>query len=115
MSHAHSSPPASQEAYLAHGDDRATHVAAAVYYRSETSGTEMQVQVTGIRAGTHCQFWLTTSGGQHIWIGDWTVKGGSQDSTWYTVSSATPTESVRSFDITGPGGQTMVTIPVGSH
>ncbi len=113
ISHAHSSSSTSEAAYLAHGSDQATHVAATVYYRSETSGTEMQVQVTGIRNGTHCEFWLTTSGGQRLWVGAWTVKGGQ--SSWYTVWSTTPTEGVRGFDITGPGGQTMVTIPADSH
>jgi anti-sigma factor RsiW len=113
MSHAHSSPSVSQEAYLARGSDQATHVVAAVYYRSETAGTEMQVQVTGIRNGTHCQFWLTNASGARLWVGSWIVKGGQ--SNWYTVWSGTPMTSVRSFDITGPTGQMLVNIPAGSH
>jgi hypothetical protein len=72
----------------------------------------MQVQVTGIPNGTQCEFWLTTTSGQHKWVGAWTVKGGQ--SSWYTVSSATPTLSVRSFDISGPGGHKLVTIPADS-
>ena len=36
----------------------------------------MQVQVTGIRNGTHCEFWLTTAGGHASRLGAWTVKGG---------------------------------------
>ncbi len=113
MSHAHGSPSVSEEAYLARGSDQATHVVAAVYYRSETSGTQMQVQVTGIRNGTHCEFWLTTSGGHRIWVGAWTVKGG--ESTWYTVWSTTPMSSVSSFDISGSGGHVLVNIPADSH
>ncbi len=114
VSHAHSTS-ASAEAYLAKGSDHATRVTAAVYYRAESSGTEMQVEVTGIRAGTHCEFWLTTSGGQHLWVGDWTVTGADQGSAWYTVSSMTPLAGVKSFDISGPGGRMLVTIPADSH
>ena len=113
ISHAHSSPSVSQAAYLARGSDQATHVAAAVYYHPVTSGTEMQVQVTGIQNGTRCGFWLTTTSGQHVWVGAWTVKGGQ--SNWYTVWSATPVSSVRNFDISGPGGHRLVTIPADSH
>jgi anti-sigma factor RsiW len=113
MSHAHSSPSVSQEAYLARGSDQATHVVAAVYYRSETTGTEMQVQVTGIRNGTHCEFWLTNASGARLWVGGWIVKGGQ--SNWYTVWSDTPMTNVRSFDITGPAGQMLVKIPADSH
>jgi len=114
VSHAHNAS-VSADAYLAKGSDRATHVTAAVYYRSESSGTEMQVEVTGIRPGTQCVFWLTTSGGRHVWVGDWTVTGADQGSTWYTVSSTTPLTGVKSFDITGSGGRTLVTIPADSH
>jgi len=113
-SHAHNTS-ASAEAYLAKGTDYATRVTAAVYYRAESSGTEMQVEVTGIRPGTHCVFWLTTSSGQHLWVGGWTVAGDDQGSTWYTVSSPTPLTGVKSFDITGSGGRTLVTIPADSH
>lgn len=110
--HTHNTPA---EAYLAKGSDHATHVTAAVYYRGGSSGTEMQVEVSGIPAGTHCDFWLTTSGGQHVWVGGWTVTGASQGSTWYTVSSPTPLDGVKSFDITGGGGRMLVTIPADSH
>jgi anti-sigma factor RsiW len=111
VSHAHNTA----EAYLAKGSDPATRVTAAVYYRAESLGTDMQVEVTGIPPGTHCVFWLTTSGGQHLWVGDWTVTGSDQGSTWYTVSSTTPMTGVKSFDITGSGGRTLVTIPADSH
>jgi anti-sigma factor RsiW len=109
MSHAHSSPSVAEQADLARGSDQATHVSAAVYYRPGTTGTEMQVQVTGIRNGTHCEFWLTNASGTRLWVGSWIVKG--DQSNWYTVWSATPMSSVRSFDITGPAGQMLVTIP----
>ena len=59
------------------------------------------------------EFWLTTTTGKHLWVGAWTVKGGQ--SNWYTVWSATPTSSVRNFDISGPGGNRLVTITADSH
>jgi len=119
MSHVGNSPvpppSASETGYLTHASDSATHVTATVYYHPQkagnpASGTAMQVQVTGIRPGTHCQFWLTTTSGRHLWVGGWTVFG-SPGYNWYKVSSKTPMENVRSFDITGPGGHLLVNIP----
>jgi hypothetical protein len=37
---------------------------------------------------------------------------GTEDDTWYSATSATPIGNVSSFDITGQGGQKLVTIPV---
>lgn len=114
ISDSHSSPPPAEAAFLAHGSDGATHVSATVYYQSSdtanpAAGMSIQVQVTGIRNGTTCEFWLTTTSGRHLWVGAWTVNG-SAGSTWYRVSSKTPANNVRSFDVSGPGGQ-LVTIP----
>jgi len=100
--------------YLARGDNKQTDVTAAVYYHSEGSGTAMQVQVTGIKNGTHCVFWVINSGGKHLVAGDWTVTG-SDDSNWYPAKSSTPMADVHSFDITGPGGQVLVKIPANLH
>jgi hypothetical protein len=118
ISHSHSSPPAAEAASLVHGSDGATHVSATVYYEpadlgNPAAGTSMQVQVAGIRNGTTCEFWLTTTSGQHLWVGAWTVSG-SEGNTWYRVSSTTPVDNVRSFDISGPGGR-LVTIPADAH
>ena len=112
MAHSHSTsgPGNAAYSYLSRGTDAATHVTAAVYYHSDGSGTAMEIQVSGIRNGTHCQFWLTNASGQHVYVGDWTVNA-AHDGNWYTASLGHPSASVRGFDITGPQGQVLVTIP----
>jgi hypothetical protein len=97
-------------AYQAHGSDGATDVTAAVNYYPQGSGTAMQVQVSGIRNGTHCVFWVTNASGQHLKAGSWTVIG-AQDGIWYQARSSVPIGNVRGFDITGPNGKVLVTIP----
>jgi hypothetical protein len=92
---------------LVKGSNPATHVTAAVYYFPRKSGTTMQVQVTGIRNGTYCQFWLTTLGGRHVLVGHWMVNG--SHGNWYGASSAVAAAKVRSFDITS-GGKVLVTV-----
>jgi hypothetical protein len=109
--HRHGNPPTTQEtSYLVRGSDSATHVTAAVYYSSVGTGTKMQVEVTGIRNGTHCEFWATTSTGQHLWVGGWTVNG-SEAGNWYNASTSTAIGQLKSFDISGAGGRLLVTIP----
>jgi len=103
-------PGQQYESYLARGTDPATHVAAAVYYHMARSGTAMQVQVTGIPDGTRCEFWVMLAGGRHLAAATWTVNG-TEGSNWYAVSSPAATASVRGFDLTGPGGRVLVTIP----
>jgi predicted anti-sigma-YlaC factor YlaD len=93
---------------LVRGSNPATHVSAAVYYAPRASGTTMQVQVTGVRNGTLCQFWVTTSSGQHVLAGSWTVNG-DHDTNWYWASSSVAAAKVRSFDISA-GGKVLVTI-----
>jgi anti-sigma factor RsiW len=112
MAHRHGSPPSTREtSYLVRGSDPATHVTAAVYYSSEGAGTKtkMQVQVTGIRAGTHCQFWATTVAGRHLLVGSWTVNG-SEAGNWYDASTSTAIGQLSGFDISGSGGRILVTI-----
>jgi hypothetical protein len=99
-------PPAPD---LVRARDPATNVTAAVYYfPTRKSGTDMQVQVSGISNGTFCQFWLTTKSGRHLLAGSWLVNGGPGN--WYGASSAVAASSVSSFDITA-GGKVLVTIP----
>jgi hypothetical protein len=96
--------------YLARGTNQKTDVMAAVYYHAEASGTAMQVQVTGIKNGTHCIFWVINSSGKHVAAGSWTVNG-SDDGVWYPAKSSTPMADVHGFDVTGPSGQVLVQIP----
>jgi len=107
-----STPPSSlhhaqQTPELVRGSDQATHVSAAVYYSPKKSGTSMQVQVSGIRNGTYCQFWLTTVSDQHFLVGGWMVNG--NHGNWYGASSPVAPAMVRSFDISA-GGKVLVTV-----
>jgi anti-sigma-K factor RskA len=94
---------------VAVGSNPRTHVSAAVTYSQKESGTSMKVLVIGIRSGTLCEFWVTTSSGQHLWAGSWTVNG-NPGTIWYRASSPVTAASVSSFDITA-GGKVLVTIP----
>ena len=111
--HTPSQPTAQDNSYLVRGSDTATHVAAAVYYSASASGTRMQVQVTGIPDGTHCQFWVTTASGQHLWAGSWTVSG-SHDGNWYDASTTAAMGQLRSFDISGAHGKILVSVAANS-
>jgi anti-sigma factor RsiW len=111
--HAPSQPTAQDNSYLVRGSNRATHVSAAVYYSAAASGTRMQVQVTGIPNGTHCQFWVTTANGQHLWAGGWTVSG-SHDGNWYDASTTAAMGQLRGFDISGAHGKILVRIAANS-
>jgi predicted anti-sigma-YlaC factor YlaD len=95
---------------VALGSNARTHVTAVVTYTQENSATSMKVMVTGIRTGTHCEFWLTTSSGQHLLAGSWTVNG-SHEANWYGASSPVVASNVRSFDISA-AGKVLVTVPV---
>jgi hypothetical protein len=97
--------------YLVQGSDAATHVTAAVYYgpNPHGPGTTMRVEVSGIGNGTHCVFWVTNASGQHLMAGQWTVNGAYGH--WYPAGSSLSVANVRGFDITGPNGQKLVTIP----
>lgn len=114
MSH-HTPPPATAQdnSYLVRGSNTATHVSAAVYYSGARSGTRMQVQVTGIPNGTHCQFWVTTATGQHLWAGRWTVSG-SHAANWYDASTKAAVGQLRSFDISGAHGKILVKVAANS-
>jgi hypothetical protein len=111
ISQGHGSPPPPTTQVkppdLVRGTNLATHVSAAVYYFPKKSGTTMQVLVTGIRNGTYCQLWLTTSSGRHLLVGGWTVNG--NHSYWYGASSSVATAKVRSFDVSA-GGKVLVTV-----
>jgi predicted anti-sigma-YlaC factor YlaD len=95
-----------QEAY---GSNARTHVTAAVSYQSTSWGTAMRVQVTGIRTGVDCKFWVVNSRGQRSVAGGWIVARDYPDQ-WYPASSPVALGKVRSFEITWDG-RVLVTIP----
>jgi len=105
-------PPAAAAprwAVTAVADNPATGAWAAVRYTTRPWGTELEVQVTGIPAGTRCQLWVTGPRGQDVPAGGWTIAAGRQ-APWYPASAPFPAASLRSFEVTAHG-TTLVTIP----
>jgi anti-sigma-K factor RskA len=95
---------------------RAGHgpISAMVDYAPVRWGTAMRVQVSGLKPGTVCQFWVVGKDGTSEYAGAWTVMGnfgrGYGDKAWYPASSAVSANSVRGFQITS-GGKLLLTIP----
>jgi anti-sigma factor RsiW len=92
----------------AEGANRATGAWAAVRYAPLPWGTEMEVQVTGIAAGTRCQLLVTGPAGQDVAAGGWTITAGHQ-AAWYPASVPFQAASVRGFTVSA-GGEILVTI-----
>jgi Putative zinc-finger len=90
------------------------HVAAMVDYAPVRWGTAMRVQVSGIKPGTVCQFWVVGKNGTSAYAGAWTVAGnfgsGYGEKAWYPASSGVSADSVRGFQITS-GGKVLLDIP----
>jgi hypothetical protein len=112
----HQNPPAQAtgqgNSYLVKGSDATTHVTAHIDYSAARPGTKIQVQVTGIPNGTHCQFWVTTTTGQHLWAGAWTVN--SKYGDWYSATTTAAMSQLRSFDISGAHGKILVKVAANS-
>jgi anti-sigma-K factor RskA len=93
---------------------RAGHVSAMVDYSQVGWGTAMRVQVSGLKPGTVCQFWVVGKDGTSKYAGAWTVAGnfgrGYGDKAWYPASSMVAANSVRGFQITS-GGSVVLNIP----
>jgi hypothetical protein len=90
------------------GASALTGARATVRYAPQPWGTELEVRVTGIRAGTRCQLQVTSTRGQDITAGGWTITAGSQY-TWYPASVPWPEAGLGDFRITA-GSQTLVTV-----
>jgi hypothetical protein len=105
-------PPAAAAprwAVTAEAADPVTGAWAAIRYAPEPWGTELEARVTGIPAGTRCQFWVTGTRGQDLAAGGWIIPAGSQRG-WYPVSVPFAAASLRRFEIT-TGSRVLVTIP----
>ena len=97
---------------VARGVNAQTQVAAVVDYApAPWAGTEMRVQVSGIRPGTYCQFWVIGQNGHRTLAGAWTVLVPYGQKAWYPASSRLPASSVHGFQITS-GSNVLVSIPV---
>jgi len=92
----------------------AGHVSAMVDYAPVRWGTAMRIQVSGLKPGTVCQFWVVGKNGTSDYAGTWTVMGdygrGYGDKAWYPASSAVTAGSVRGFQVTS-GGKVVLYIP----
>ncbi|HUC24290.1 MAG TPA: anti-sigma factor [Streptosporangiaceae bacterium] len=88
-------------------------ISAVVNYAPVSWGTAMRVQVSGIKPGTVCQFWVVGKNGTSQYAGAWTVAGnygrGYGEKAWYPASSVVAADSVRGFQITS-GGKVLVNI-----
>jgi hypothetical protein len=95
---------------VASGTNARTHVAAVVdYAQTPWSSTAMRVQVSGIRPGTTCQFWVVGTKGRAE-AGTWTVRAAYGQHSWYSVSAPVAASTVHSFQITS-AGKVLVNIP----
>jgi predicted anti-sigma-YlaC factor YlaD len=99
---------AAQWAVTAQSTNPVTGTWAAVRYTPMPWGTEMEVQVTGVAAGTRCQLLVTGPGGQDLSVGGWTIAAGDQ-AAWYPASVPFQDTGVRSFAVTADG-KTLVTV-----
>ena len=94
----------------ARGSDPASGAGATVRYQPQPWGSQLQVQVSGVRAGTRCQLLVVTAGGQEATAGGWVVAAG-HTWAWYPASTPFPMADVRRFLVTTSGG-TLVSVPV---
>jgi anti-sigma factor RsiW len=81
-----------------------------VRYQPMAWGTAMSVQVTGVPAGTVCQFRVTDRAGHSSVVGGWQVSYRDQ-TAWYPVSTALSAPAMRSFQVTSRG-KVLVSVPV---
>jgi anti-sigma factor RsiW len=79
--------------------DPATQAQLTVRYAGMSWGTVMDAGVTGIPAGTTCEFWVLGSHGRKWQAGGWTVVNPYQSGS-YPASSPVPASAVRGFEIT---------------
>jgi Putative zinc-finger len=84
------------------GTNPVTGAWAAVRYTPLPWGTELEVQVTGIAAGTRCQLQVTGPHGQDLAAGGWTITAGHL-AAWYPASVSFQDTSVRGFAVTADG------------
>jgi hypothetical protein len=88
-----------------------TRVAAVVDYASTPwASTEMRVQVSGVKPGTLCRFYVVGKNGP-VLAGSWTAQVPYGQKAWYSASSKVAASTVHSFEIMS-AGKILVNIPV---
>jgi len=108
-----SAPSSGPRAATAAGFSPVTRVAAMVRYSARVWGTQLEIHVAGIPAGTSCQFWVISAAGHDIPTGGWTIAGSHQD-MWYPASTWLPVPGLRGFQVTSTR-KTLVTIWTHQH
>jgi Putative zinc-finger len=68
-----------------------------VRYRHKTWGTEMEVNVTGLRPGSVCQFQVTNKAGGQSVVGSWVLWQGN---AWYPASTWLGEGNLSAFQVT---------------
>jgi anti-sigma factor RsiW len=86
----------------------ATGAGATVRYAAEPWGAELEVRVSGVAAGTRCQFWVTGPRGQTVDAGGWIVVAGQQ-AAWHPASVPFRVSMLRSFQVVADG-KVLVTV-----
>lgn len=79
--------------------DAATGASLTVKYTPRSWGTLMSVRVSGIPAGTVCEFQVTDAGGHRWVVGSWRVSYQG----WYPASTALADANLHSFEVTSGG------------
>jgi hypothetical protein len=97
-------------ATTAHASNPRTGAGATVKYAPQPWGLALNVQVSGIPAGTTCELQVISSQGRDSAAGGWTIAGG-HPGAWYPASAPFPVADVRGFAIT-TGGRTLVSVPL---
>jgi hypothetical protein len=71
-----------------------------VRYRHKSWGTEMEVNVTGLRPGSVCEFQVTNKAGGKSVVGSWVLWQGT---AWYPASTWRAEHDLRAFTVTVNG------------
>jgi len=85
-----------------------TGAALTVKYAPVHWGTTMSVRVTGVPAGTVCQFQVTDSHGHHLVVGGWRVEYQGWP-VWYPASTSVTDADLHSFEVTA-GGKVLASV-----
>ena len=88
--------------------DGRTGATLTVKYASVHWGTLMTAQVSGIPAGTVCQFQVTDAQGHHMVVGSWRVEYQGRPA-WYPASTSLTDSNLQSFQVTA-GGKVLASV-----
>ena len=88
--------------------DGQTGATLTVKYASVHWGTMMTAQVSGIPAGTVCEFQVTDAQGHHFMVGGWRVEYQGRPA-WYPASTSLTDTNLQSFQVT-VGGKVVASV-----